>query len=156
MDAGVSQSGFQMEERAFPGTLDALEPVRAYVASAAEAAGLDRGAVYSLCLAVDEIATNVVLHGYEEAGISGELRVGASLEPRGLVIRLQDEGKSYDPSLHHVPSAEDLSLPLEERRPGGLGIFLARDAVDELQYAITDRGNVHTFVMRVPGSAPAK
>ena len=57
----------------FPGTLDALEPLRAYVKEAGEAAGLDRSAVYNLCLAIDEIATNVVLYGYEQAGLAGDV-----------------------------------------------------------------------------------
>lgn len=136
-----------MEERTFPGTLDALEPIRQYVSEAAQAAGLDRSAIYSLCLAVDEIATNVVLHGYEEAGLQGELRIGASVEPDRLVIRLEDHGKSYDPNVHQMPGDEDLSLPLELRQIGGLGILLARDAVDDLQYETTAQGNVHRFVV---------
>ena len=52
-----------MQPLTLPGTLDALQPIRDYVKDLAKGAGLDDSAVYNLCLAVDEIATNVVLHG---------------------------------------------------------------------------------------------
>ncbi|HSA61408.1 MAG TPA: ATP-binding protein [Nitrospiraceae bacterium] len=142
-----------MQERTFPGTLDALEPIRKFVSEAAEAAGMDRSAIYNLCLAVDEIATNVVLHGYEEAGLSGEMSVSAAVGPENLVIRLLDHGKPYDPNYHDTPSGDDLSRPLEEREIGGLGILLALDGVDDLQYEVTDRGNEHRFFVQLKKSS---
>ena len=45
-----------MSQQVFPGTLDALAPIREFVGRAAAAAGLDKSASYKLCLAVDEIA----------------------------------------------------------------------------------------------------
>jgi phosphoserine phosphatase RsbU/P len=139
-----------MQPLTVPGNLDALKPVRDYAAKVAKAAGLADPAVYKLCLAVDEIATNVVLHGYEEAGISGNLTVTGGVDCGRLVVQLYDSGKSYDPTKHLVPSAELLSLPLEERDVGGLGIFLARDGVDDLQYEASEHGNVHRFIVNLP------
>lgn len=99
-----------MEQQIFPGTVDALEPIRQYVAAAAQAAGLDRKAIYKLCLAVDEIATNIVLHGYQEAGLEGDLKIGTSLEGDSLVVRLEDHGKRYDPNFHSVPNLRTLAF----------------------------------------------
>jgi len=141
-----------VEKLTFPGTLDALEPIRKYVEAAARSAGLDQKAVYRLCLAVDEIATNVILHGYEEAGLSGDVKIEASVDGDSLVIQLEDHGKPYDPNLHDVPEADDLSQPLETREVGGLGILLAQDGVDDLQYSTTDQANVHRFTVRLPGT----
>jgi serine/threonine-protein kinase RsbW len=114
-----------MQSLTLPGTLDALKPIRDYASDAAKSVGLPESAAYNLCLAVDEIATNVVTHGYEEVGISGNLTIGARVDCGQLIVELRDQGKSYDPSKHHIPTAEDLSLPLEERGIGGLGILLA-------------------------------
>ncbi len=142
-----------MEERTFPGTLDSLEPVRRFVISAANKYGLEHRAAYKLCLAVDEIATNIVTHGYQEAGLSGDITVGAEREGNTLVIRLEDRGRSYDPSLHVVPQPEQLAIALEARYPGGLGILLAQMGVDELQYSTTADGNVHRFIVTTPVQA---
>ena len=138
-----------MEQHKFPGTLDALEPIRKYVESVAQSAGLDHKAIYKLCLAVDEIATNVVIHGYEEAGLNGDLTIGSSVENDNLVIELEDHGKPYDPNFHDLPDAEDLAQRLESREIGGLGIFLALDGVDDIQYASTAKANVHRFIVRL-------
>ncbi|MGA9380780.1 MAG: ATP-binding protein, partial [Phormidium sp.] len=54
-----------MEQLTVPGTLDSLSKISDYVLSAASAAGLDKKASYKLRLAVDEIATNVIVYGYE-------------------------------------------------------------------------------------------
>jgi serine/threonine-protein kinase RsbW len=145
-----------MEQQIFPGTLDALEPIRNYVAAAAQSAGLDRKAIDKLCLAVDEIATNIVLHGYQEAGLEGDLKIGTSLESGSLVVRLEDHGRSYDPNFHAVPEPEDLTRDPQSKPVGGLGIYLARDGVDDLQYVATEAANVHRFIVRLPHSPESK
>src|SRR5436305_3119477 len=139
-----------MQPLTVPGNLDALKPVRDYTAKVAKAAGLSDPVVYKLCLAVDEIATNVVLHGYEEAGLVGNLTVAGGVDCGRLVVQLYDPGKSYDPTKHSVPTADLLSLPLDERDVGGLGILLARDGVEDLQYEASEHGNVHRFIINLP------
>ena len=135
-----------MQEKSFPGTLDSLSLVRAYVADAARAAGLNSGRTYSLCLAVDEIAMNIVLHGYEEAGIEGDIVIEARQEGDQLIISLSDHGQTYDPDQIPPP---DVDNPLSQE-DGGWGVFLARTGVDEFDYTSTDSGNVHRFMIRVP------
>lgn len=139
-----------MAEQVFPGTLDSLAPIRAFVAQAAGAAGLDRGASYNLCLAVDEIATNIVTHGYQAAGLKGDLRVATAVEGGRLLVRMEDHGRSYDPHQHDLPEKEGLSAPLHERALGGLGILLAFQGVDELRYMAGEGGNVHSFAVNLP------
>ena len=140
-----------MAEKIFPGTLDSLAPVRAYVAEAARAAGLDSSKTYKLCLAVDEIATNIVLHGYDEAGLKGEIIVEALQDRRQLIIRLLDHGRTYDPALVSKPDIENAL----EQQTGGWGIFLSKTGVDQFDYTSTDSGNVHRFVVHLPGEIAA-
>jgi serine/threonine-protein kinase RsbW len=137
-----------MTQTTFVGTLDSLEPIRDYVTRNAADAGLDRSATYRLCLAVDEIATNIVMHGYEEAGLTGDIEVAAGIVDDSFQIELKDHGRAYDPDTHQQPPSADLGLPLEDRQIGGLGILLAKDSVDDLQYATGPDGNVHRFVMK--------
>ena len=138
-----------MTEHTFPGTLDSLEPIREFVAQTATEAGLDRSTVYKLCLAVDEIATNVVMHGYDEAGLSGDLTIRAGNLDNSFQVFLKDHGQSYDPQTHEQQAGTDIDLPLEDRRMGGLGILLARDSVDDLRYTAGPDGNVHQFVVNL-------
>lgn len=135
-----------MQQQIFPGTLDSLELVRSYVSEAARAAGLDSGKTYKLCLAVDEIATNIVVHGYEEVGLEGDITVDALQENGQLIIRLLDHGRAYDPE--NVPQP-DLENPLQQQT-GGWGVFLGKTGVDQFEYTSTGSGNVHRFVVRLP------
>lgn len=138
-----------MDAVTLPGTLDALSPIRDYVRQAAVSAGLDHSATYNLLLAVDEIATNVVVHGYQEAGLQGDISVAAARQDDTLVISLSDTGRSYDLRAHEDPVDADLCKDLSDRPIGGLGIMLAKDGVDDLQYKSTEKGNVHRFVVRL-------
>jgi len=133
-----------------PGTLEAVGRLRDYVAKRAKAAGLTGKAIYNLCLAIDEIATNVVLHGYQEAGRTGMLRIGTALDDDRFTVTLEDEGAPFDPTRYALPTAEDLARPLEERAVGGLGIFLAIRGVDTLQYESSPGINRHVFVVKRP------
>jgi serine/threonine-protein kinase RsbW len=136
-----------MEPKTFPGTLDSLGLLRAYVTAAAQSAGLDNKATYKLCLAVDEIATNIIVHGYEEAGRSGVLDVRAEMDGRTLTIIMEDDGVPFDPRQSDLPNSEDLSKPLEDRPIGGLGVFLAFDGVDEFEYERSSGRNRNIFVV---------
>lgn len=136
-----------MDTLSLPGTLDSLKPIREYVAKAAEKAGLDKRAVYRLNLAVDEIATNIVLHGYQEANLEGQVIVRADISEEALVIQLEDRGAGYDPI--DVVDPENLDQPLEERTEGGLGVYLAVRSVDKFTYERIDDRNIHTFVVHL-------
>ena len=158
------------EPLSVPGQSANLSQLMDYVAWAAAAFGLDEAATYRLSLAVDEIATNIVLHGYEDAGLSGELRIwaetdlGAETDPKTepepvagqpdiLSIYLEDTGAPFDP--RQAPQPTDLDRPLEERRDGGLGIFLALWGVDGFAYERVGDTNRCLFQMqrRKPAAA---
>src|SRR5688572_26064921 len=100
-----------MERLTLPGTLDALPRIAAYVKAAAASAGLDKKATYCLRQAVDEVATNIIVHGYDEAGLSGDIVVDSRLEHGRLVVVLEDSARPYDPRTQ--PPPDDLDRPLE-------------------------------------------
>ena len=60
-------------------------------------------------LAVDEAATNVVVHGYQ--GREGVIEIEVLREGDALVIRLRDEAEPFDPTSLPPP---DLAVPLAE------------------------------------------
>src|SRR5690348_14390871 len=94
-------------------------------------AGLDKKAAYNLRLGVDEIATNIILYGYEQTGMSGDVKIYTEITDQKLTLTLEDSARAYDPSNTPEP---DLTLPLEERPIGGLGVYLAMSGADEFKY----------------------
>ncbi len=139
-----------------PGELDSLAAIADLVLEQARAAGLDKHATYQLHLAVDEIATNIVLHGYQEHGLIGDIIVTAKCDGRALTITLEDTAPPYNPLERDTSRVEaDFGKPLEERQIGGLGVYFAMHAVDEFRYQYKGGRNRNGFVVyrRVPALA---
>lgn len=144
-----------MEPLTVPGMLPALEEIGRYVMAAASEAGLDKRASYRLRLAVDEIATNIVVYGYQPSGMEGDINVSSTINDRTLTIALEDTGPAFDPRQHAMPDADELTRPLEDRQMGGLGVYLAFEGVDDFQYERVDGRNRNIFVVNRPSAAPA-
>ena len=130
-----------------PGTLESLTAIGAFVLAAANAAGLGKKQAYSLRLAVDEIATNVITHGYGEAGLIGDITLHARVDEDSLTILLEDSAAEFDPRHSHTEGEDALDQPLEERPVGGLGVYLAERSVDRLTYERVGDRNRTTFVV---------
>jgi len=141
-----------MEPLTVPGKLDALSSIGKFVMSAAAAAGLDKSASYRLRLAVDEVATNIILHGYEESGLSGDIALAAVIDDGRLTVSVEDSAIPFDPREAKKP--EDMDLPPEERQIGGLGVYLALEEVDGFDYERIGDRNRNTFVMNRPPRGP--
>jgi anti-sigma regulatory factor (Ser/Thr protein kinase) len=127
--------------------VESLGPIREFVRSKATEAGLDKKRAYRLQLAVDEVASNIAIHGYEEHDQVGDIEVQAELTDDHLVITLVDEAIPYDPYSRVAPQAQDLDAPLEQRTIGGLGVFLAINNVDQFLYRFADGRNHNIFVV---------
>jgi len=137
-----------MDPLTLPATLESLEPLVQYVLSAAAAAGLDRKASYGLRLAVDEIATNIITHGYADAHIDGDVVVNATVGDEQLIITLEDWAPPFDPRGQQNP--DHIDKPTDERPIGGLGVFLAFKSVDGLDYEYRDNKNRNILTMNRP------
>jgi anti-sigma regulatory factor (Ser/Thr protein kinase) len=131
-----------------PATLDSLGPLVQYVLSAATEAGLDRKASYRLRLAVDEIATNIITHGYADAQLEGDVMVHADVSEEELVITLEDWAPAFDPRVQEDP--DHIDKPSDERPIGGLGVFLAVKSVDGIDYEYRDNKNRNILTMNRP------
>ena len=145
-----------MEPLTVSGTLSSLKEIAAYVLSAATTAGLDKKSAYKLRLAIDEIATNIILHGYEEAGLTGDITLTSQLNKTSFTITLEDSAIPYDPCQHDCPDEEDLSQELHQRPIGGLGVLLALDGVDEFSYEFVDNHNRNHFTTHLSKSMSAE
>ncbi|WP_399895515.1 ATP-binding protein [Streptomyces sp. BBFR51] len=146
--AGVAQApgGGGTNALRVAATLDSLEPVSDFVLSLGERARLPESSLYRLRLAADELATNIVLHGYH--GESGEITVEGGIDPGEVWVRFQDDAPAFDP--RQGMRAPALDVPLAQREIGGLGVFLAFTAVDVFAYELVAGRNVSTLVMRRP------
>ena len=89
-------------------------------------------------LALEEHLTNVLSYGYEP-GAQRTVTVRIGTDNTWLWAEVKDDGIAYNP-LTRPPV--DVSIPLEEKPIGGLGVHLIRQFMDELDYARESEHNV--------------
>jgi serine/threonine-protein kinase RsbW len=135
--SALAQSGIDMPSRlSVPAELSNLAAIRCFVDDVASALGCDHDAIDDMILAVDEHATNIIVHGYCRQ--PGSIEVEVEKKGKSLVVRVRDRAPFFDPT--EVPPP-DLTVPLEQRRLGGLGIHLIRNSVDRMSYRVTANGS---------------
>jgi serine/threonine-protein kinase RsbW len=133
----------------FPAVIDSLSPIRDFITEAVKAVGLDKKQTYNLCLAVDEIAANVIMYGHERSQLQGVIDFEIECGEKQIFVNMYDDSAPFDPFQHQLPTDDDLSAPLEDRPIGGLGVFLAINGVDEFIYKRENGRNLHIFVVNV-------
>ena len=93
-------------------------------------------------VAVEEIFVNIANYAYKPAKGGVTICIAAGVT---TVIRFEDTGKPYNPLEQAAP---DLDKPLMEREIGGLGIFLAKQLMDEVAYTHADNKNILVMTKR--------
>lgn len=113
-----------------------------WVEQMCEKFNLPMSAVFQLNLALEEAVVNVMNYAYP--GKEG-MPIWLTMETNetGLVILLEDEGLEFDPTCSDEP---DLTLSVEERPIGGLGIFLVKNIMKEVEYERCGNRNVLKMV----------
>ena len=92
-------------------------------------------------LAVEEVITNIILHGYEETG--GEIQISCTITPGRIGILVTDSAPPFNPLSIPKP---DLEEDMEDRKIGGLGVYLLRQVMDEISYRYENGMNILTMI----------
>ena len=101
--------------------------------------------LHDVQLALEEHLTNVVNHAYQDDR-QHSIHVRFAFLPPELRIEVEDDGRPFNPLEHPTP---DLSVPLERRPVGGLGIHMIRKSLDGLEYRRSKETNILVMVKRV-------
>ena len=100
-------------------------------------------------VAIDEILSNIIRYAYPRE--PGSVTVRYDCEDGIFSISFEDEGAQYNPLKKQDP---DISLSAEERKIGGLGIFLVKKTMDAVEYRHQDGRNILTIRKRILNQAP--
>ena len=119
-----------------PAQVSQLALARQFVEETGARLGLPRAVTEPLTLAVDESLSNIVQHGYQDKVGTVELEMERT--ENAVVVRLRDQGPPFDPTRLPDP---DITVPLNQRPVGGLGVYLTRRSVDSVAYERTAAGD---------------
>ncbi len=107
-----------------------LSSLRDFISENANVAGLSTDEIDDIILAVDEACTNIIKHAYKSMP-DGEIVIEIDYNSKKFTIKLIDHGNSFDPQLVPLP---DLKKYLKQRKVGGLGLYLMKSLMDDVQY----------------------
>jgi anti-sigma regulatory factor (Ser/Thr protein kinase) len=128
-----------------------MEHLRALVGlavEAAESAGADADVRHAVRLAVEEVCTNVIEHGYGGSG-AGPIAIDVDVSEGEIVIRITDDAPVLDLDAVARP---DTTASVEDRPIGGFGWHFVRSVMDRVeQQAVGDTGNVFVLAKRYTG-----
>ena len=133
-------AGLQLASR-----LSELPRLAAEVARLGREHDLPAEVVSDLTLALEEAVSNVIRHGYGERP-DGPISVAFRATGESIVVTVEDAGVGFDPLKHPEP---DLTVPVEARPPGGMGVYLIKRLMDEVDYRVDDGRNVLTLTKRI-------
>ena len=98
--------------------------------------------VFRVNLVIEEVAINVINYGHD--GGLHEIEIALTSELDALTIEVIDDGRAFDPT--EDAKVPDVTLPMEERPVGGLGVYLVRTMMDEMRYRREEGRNHLTLV----------
>jgi serine/threonine-protein kinase RsbW len=118
--------------------IDEIPRVIDWVERCCGEAGIGSDLSFKLALALDEAVTNVIGHAFSGQAPPHRVTVELDITDASVAATVIDNGLAFDPSTMPEP---DVSLPLEKRDPGGLGILLIYRMVDRVEYRRVDDEN---------------
>ncbi len=113
-----------------PPDLTALSDLAQALEAFADHCALPDKLRFELALVLEEVVVNVIRYGFPE-GASYPIEINMNYEDGQINIVIVDSGQPFDPLVAPVANVD---APLEERPVGGLGIYLVRALMDEVQY----------------------
>ena len=120
--------------------MEDIGKLRPFVLKAAQHAGINEKETKRLRLAVEEVVANII--NYSGATV---IKLQKREEDGQLVMTIDDDGQPFDPT---VESTTDLSVPADERPPGGMGIIFLHRMTDGLTYQRIDGHNILTIIKK--------
>ena len=138
-----------MAVKIFEAADENLEAVNDFIHAQIKPFSCQSQTLFQIDLAVEEIFVNISHYAYSPD--KGTVQIDCSVEknadaPAKLTVSFTDRGKAFNPLAKPDP---DITLSVEEREIGGLGIFLTKKYMDSVLYERKDNQNILTFTKTI-------
>ena len=130
------------KELVIEAVVDNLDAVNSFVHQSIEQFNCSNRTLMQLDLIVEEIFVNIASYAYAPNTGSVKILLKTETEPLSVSLTFIDAGIPYNPLEKSDP---DINLSAEEREIGGLGIFLTKNLVNDINYQHVEGKNVLTF-----------
>lgn len=130
------------ESKTFPGIQEHLASILSWTYGQVKTFSLPDKELKRVELALEEAIVNILNYAPAEAPLELTITI-RNLPTKQLEIELKDNGNPFNPLTHKFD--DQSRLPLEERKPGGLGVMLIIRCMDAVTYRFEDGYNILTL-----------
>ncbi|MBQ7732918.1 MAG: ATP-binding protein [Synergistaceae bacterium] len=137
-----------MRELVIEADVKSLDEVLDFINEELEKADCPPKTQIQIDIAVEELYVNIAHYAYTPDVGNAKIifDVNEDSEPRSVSITFIDRGVPYDPLKKPDP---DITLPIDERKIGGLGIYMVKKSMDNITYEYKDGQNILTIEKRL-------
>ncbi|MCI6995520.1 MAG: ATP-binding protein [Oliverpabstia sp.] len=128
-----------MRELTVDAIIENIEKVTDFVNEELEKLDCSPKAQIQIDVAIDELFGNIAHYAYNPNVGTATIRMEVVQDPMAVVLTFIDHGIPYDPLAKEDP---DIKLSAEERKIGGLGIYMVKKSMDEITYEYKDGQNI--------------
>ena len=122
-----------------------LPVINGVVEELGESHNVSPNVIFDLNLIFEEFITNIIKYGYSDKS-EHIITVSISISGNTMRASIEDDGIDFNPLQAPEP---DVDIPLEERKIGGLGIFLIRKLTERLDYERKNNKNIISFIKKI-------
>jgi sigma-B regulation protein RsbU (phosphoserine phosphatase) len=134
------------DEKTFSANIDQISDVMEFIENKLDEYDCSVKVKMSLTLVVEEIFVNICNYAYQDKHGYVKFIVEFTPSNRNFVLKLEDSGIPFNPLLKQDP---DVSLSADERDIGGLGIFITKKIMDDINYCHNDGKNILTMTKKI-------
>jgi anti-sigma regulatory factor (Ser/Thr protein kinase) len=125
--------------------LSELETIATMLETVGENWDLPMSITLNLNLVLEELITNIIFYGYTDKN-EHFIEINIDFDDSRIFLKVEDDGIAFNPLLKEEA---DISLPVEERAIGGLGIHFVRKIMDTISYERKNEKNILTMIKTV-------
>ncbi len=127
-----------------PAKIENLQEMLDFIKDSIKNIDLTKKTKHKILISFEEITMNIISYAYPEIK-DGKIEIICDNieDEKKIIIKIIDWGIPFNPLSKEEP---DLEIPIQERQIGGLGIFMVREFMDEVNYKREDGKNILIFI----------
>jgi anti-sigma regulatory factor (Ser/Thr protein kinase) len=126
-----------MVKKSFKPNLEAVKKIQDFVADNLKRNNSNKNQVFKINLLIEEIIVNIVSYAFNDTK-KGIINIEINTLNNKLLLKISDNGIAFNPFKDKDP---DINAPLENRSPGGLGIFFVKQIAKDINYSYENGQN---------------
>ncbi len=126
-----------MERNSFKPKIESVHAIQEFVKKSLSGINTDESKLFKIDLLIEELVVNIVNYGCKGMD-NGSIEVMINESKKGIVLQISDNGIEFNPLDLKSP---DVSAGIENRQPGGLGVFFVKQIAKDIEYVYKDNKN---------------